>query len=180
MSGYLQALPFTLGVEGGFVDDPDDRGGRTNYGVTQEVYDEYRSLRRLPERDVALITVEEVRDLYHALYWVRAKSDLLPWPISHVHFDTSVHHGVDFAVRALQRTVGAEVDGDFGPNTLGATEAAIEADALDGVLDFVGRYLWSRFSLFVDLADRKASQRKFLRGWCNRLESIRDRYMEAA
>ena len=114
MSGYLRALPILLGIEGGRNDDPDDLGGRTNFGVTQDVYDEYRDHRRLPRQDVYLITTDEVRDLYHVLYWLRAKCDSLPWPMSHVHFDTSVHHGVDMAARSLQRTVGVKDDAIIG------------------------------------------------------------------
>ena len=180
MSGYLRALPILLGIEGGRNDDPDDLGGRTNFGVTQDVYDEYRDHRRLPRQDVYLITTDEVRDLYHVLYWLRAKCDSLPWPMSHVHFDTSVHHGVDMAARSLQRTVGVKDDAIVGPITRAAVDAAIASDMADGEADFMSRYLWHRFDLFVELAQRKASQRKWFRGWCNRLYEIRHRYARAA
>lgn len=42
-SGFTRAITFILKWEGGFSDDPDDRGGRTNKGVTQKVYDTWRA-----------------------------------------------------------------------------------------------------------------------------------------
>lgn len=46
-AAFAEALPFVLRWEGGFVDDPDDRGGLTNKRVIQRVYDAYRDDRGL-------------------------------------------------------------------------------------------------------------------------------------
>ena len=52
MTTYAEALKFVLQWEGGFVDDVDDHGGRTNKGITQAVYDAYlRSNGQAPKDD---------------------------------------------------------------------------------------------------------------------------------
>lgn len=176
MSGFATALPVLLGLEGGLVDHEDDRGGRTNFGVTQPVYNRYRAKRGLPIRPVDFIEPDEVEDLYHVLYWLEAKCDAVPWPVSHVLFDGAVHHGPRQSVRFLQRAVGVEPDGDLGPITAKAVADAHEADRLDGVSDLIGRVLWQRFSMMLDIVNRRPSQRTFWRGWCNRIEELRTLY----
>ena len=49
-AAFEASLPFVLRWEGGFVDHPNDPGGRTNKGVTQKVYDAWRKRQGLPVR----------------------------------------------------------------------------------------------------------------------------------
>ena len=60
MSGFAQALPVILKHEGGYVTDPVDRGGATNFGVTQATYDAWRASVREKVRPVKEITTDEV------------------------------------------------------------------------------------------------------------------------
>jgi lysozyme family protein len=64
--------------EGGRVDDKADPGGRTAYGVTQRVYNGWRRARKLPIRDVWLIEVSELVDIYKTGYWDKVWGDRLP------------------------------------------------------------------------------------------------------
>ena len=64
------ALKFVLRWEGGFVDHPNDPGGRTNKGVTQKVYDSWRQRQGQPVRDVKAIDDAEVISIYRGDYWV--------------------------------------------------------------------------------------------------------------
>jgi lysozyme family protein len=64
---FAAALPFILRWEGGFVDDPDDRGGRTNKGVTQAVYQAWRADQGLPGQDVRQINDQEVASIWIVL-----------------------------------------------------------------------------------------------------------------
>ena len=70
---FQKALQFVLHWEGGFVDDPDDLGGRTNKGITQRVYDAYRAKKGVPPRDVKNISDDETSDIYFEEYWLAAK-----------------------------------------------------------------------------------------------------------
>ena len=118
------ALAFTLRWEGGYVNHPNDRGGPTNKGVIQRVYDDWRRRQGQPPRDVRAIEDAEVHTIYETQYWVPPRCPLLGEPLDMVHFDTAVNMGAGRAVRFLQAAVGAAVDGAFGDNTLRAVRAA--------------------------------------------------------
>ncbi len=165
MSGYSQALNFVLRWEGGFVDDPDDRGGRTNKGVTQSTYDSWRSRKSLSSKDVLHITDEEVADIYRTMYWKGARCDQLRDRLAFCHFDTAVNMGPRRAILILQRATGCEEDGDFGPGTKRACDRCdIEAT--------IQTYTEIR-ATFYHMFAMKPGQDKFLKGWMNRLNSLR-------
>src|SRR5580698_2156029 len=99
------ALPIVLKFEGGFSDDPDDPGGRTNYGITQAEYDAVYGA----GRDVLDITPAEVQYIYDTQYWKLGLCDILNAisdKLSLIHFDTCVNCGVTTAIRILQKAVG--------------------------------------------------------------------------
>lgn len=163
MSGFAQALPHVLRVEGGFVDDPDDRGGRTNFGITQNTFDVWNGSKGLRKRDVKDVTPDEVAAIYHERYWVAGKCDALPWPLSAAHFDACVNHGKPNAAKMLQEALGVTIDGKIGPKTLAAVEAADTDDLVDDLL-------WVRLEFYRSIA--RGSQEKFLRGWVWRLLKV--------
>lgn len=166
MSDFFRALPWVLEAEGGVSDHPDDRGGLTNHGVTQMVYDRYRFSQDLPKRMVTKITNDEVIDIYHTLYWKKAHCDALPWPISYVHFDAAVNHGPSAAMGILQRAVGVDDDGKFGPITKAAVEAVAPSELIDDIL-------WERLDLYAKIVRSRPSQKKFISGWLNRVLLLR-------
>jgi lysozyme family protein len=160
------ALRFVLRWEGGFVDHPNDPGGRTNKGVTQKVYDGWRARQALPARDVKVMDDAELQAIYAADYWVPPRCDLLGSPLDLVQFDTAVNMGVSRAVRFLQTGIGCPVDGDFGPGT----ERAL---ALCDVGSTVAAYCQQREAFYRGLVQRKPQMGVFLRGWMNRLNALR-------
>jgi lysozyme family protein len=163
---FASALPFVLRWEGGFVDHPKDPGGRTNKGVTQKVYDAWRSRQGLAKADVESIADAEVQAIYEADYWLPPRCNDLDDPLALVQFDTAVNMGVGRAVRFLQATVGCEVDGGFGPNTL---EAVLACDRGTAVIGYCER----RENFYRRLAERKPDLAVFLKGWLNRLNALR-------
>ena len=163
---FAAALPFILRWEGGFVDHPADPGGRTNKGVTQRTYNAWRTRQGLDSRDVKLIGDAEVHAIYESGYWVPPRCDLLGTPLDVVQFDTAVNMGPGRAVRFLQQAVGCGVDGDFGPATQRAVMACDGGDA-------VARYCNIREDFYRQIVARKPAQAVFLKGWMNRLNSLR-------
>jgi len=165
-SAFEAALPFVLRWEGGFVDHPADPGGRTNRGVTQRTYDTWRARQGLAGRDVQLIDDAEVHAVYESGYWTPPRCNLLDPPLDLVHLDTAVNMGPGRAVRFLQQALDCGVDGDFGPATLRALSACRPGDAL-------ARYCDIREQFYRQLVERKPDLSVFLKGWMNRLNSLR-------
>ena len=166
MAAFDEALPFVLRWEGGLVDDPDDAGGRTNKGVTQRVYDRWRARQGLQSQDVQAIDNDELRAIYEADYWLPPRCDVLYQPLDLVQFDTAVNMGPRRAVRFLQMAVGCPVDGVFGPMTKQATDSRDAASVVE-------IYCGIREQFYRDIVAAKPSQKKFLKGWLNRLNSLR-------
>lgn len=160
------ALKFVLRWEGGFVDHPADPGGRTNKGVTQRVYDSWRTRQGQAARDVKLISDDEVHAIYAGDYWRPPRCDMLATPLDLVQFDTAVNMGVGRSVRFLQACAGCPVDGAFGPGTEKAV-AACDHGAL------VADYCKRREAFYRSIVEKKPSQAVFLKGWMNRLNALR-------
>lgn len=119
-NNFEKALALVLVHEGGFVNDPHDRGGATNRGVTQAVYDAYRKMRGRGQQSVKFITDEEVRAIYKFQYWDKVQGDWLPSGLDYAVFDFAVNSGVSRAAKYLQAVVGVAQDGQIGARTLGA------------------------------------------------------------
>lgn len=169
---FAQALAFTLKEEGGYVDDPRDRGGATNQGVTQATYDRYRRGKGLTPRDVRGMDSDEVADLYQSLFWSPAHCDALARPLSICHFDWAVNHGVPGALRTLQGALGVAADGVFGPDTQAAADAA-------DPMPTVARYLGLRRAWYLAHVEAEPDQGKFLAGWLARIERLQT-YLETS
>jgi lysozyme family protein len=155
------AMQLVLAHEGGLADHPKDPGGRTMKGVTQKVYDAYRTLRGLPLRDVALINDQELNDIYDTQYWDRAACDSLPAGLDYAVFDYSVNSGVGRAIKDLQKCVGAAQDGVMGNGTL---TKVVDAMAMDEE-GFIAQYIATRVSFLRGLKTWKT----FGIGWLRRV-----------
>lgn len=103
--------------EGGYVNHPNDPGGRTNLGVTQEVWEDWVD-RKVTEDEMRNLTPAQVQPLYKDMYWDRIKGDKLPNGVDYCVFDSCVNSGVFRASKWLQTTVGATADGAIGDKTL--------------------------------------------------------------
>lgn len=166
--------------EGGFVNDPDDPGGATKYGVT------IHTMRRLgldldrdgdvDARDVRALTIDHAVDIYLRHYYKRPRIDLLPQELQASVFDMYVNAGSN-AVKILQRLLGefghpVAVDGAIGPKTAEAVRLAWNRF-------FVDAYGIARRNYYFALADRRPASRKYVRtrkggkgGWIKRAEEF--------
>lgn len=162
MSAFERALKQTLGFEGGWSNDPHDRGGPTNYGITQRVYDTWRLTTGQVGRTVELISDEEIRAIYFADYWTPCRCDELPELLALAVFDMAVNSGVMNATLTLQRTLGVRADGVIGPITIRTAE---QTDPAAAVL----RYLKKRGAFLQEVIEARPGNAKFLGGWIARL-----------
>lgn len=116
---FDQAFDRLLGHEGGYVNDPRDPGGETNWGITAAVAraEGYAG----PMRDLPIVTA---KDIYRKRYWNPVHADELPDGVRFDVFDAAVNHGPSQAAKWLQRAVGAQPDGVIGAATIGAARGA--------------------------------------------------------
>lgn len=169
--------------EGGYVNDPDDPGGATNFGVT------IHTMRRLgldldrdgtiTEQDVRALTRQQAVSIFVDHYFNRPRIADLPAPLHATVFDMYVNAGAN-AVRILQRLlqdmrIQATVDGVIGPQTIAATQQGVAA-AKD---HFVDAYGIARRNYYYSLADNRPASRKYARrldggkgGWITRAEEF--------
>jgi len=169
--------------EGGYVNDPDDPGGATNFGVT------IHTMRRLgmdldrdgdvDARDVRALTRDQAIDIFIRHYFQKPRIDLLPVPLHATVFDMYVNAGGN-AVRILQRLLArfdepVTVDGALGPMTAAAAKRVYDK-AGDYLVDSYGI---ARRNYYFRLADRRAASRKYARtraggkgGWIKRAEEF--------
>ena len=168
MTRFEACLPFILAREGGKVDDPADRGGRTAYGITQRTYDSWRG-GSADDMDVWDITRQQVANIYKSLYWTLAHCDDLPAGLDLAVFDAAVNHGVSRSVKFLQRALAVTEDGVFGVDTKSAMESDQSAGALPELIDTC---ISIRRSFYHALVVRQPSQERFARGWENRLQAL--------
>lgn len=172
-----------LDREGGYVNDPDDPGGATKYGVT------IHTMRRLgldldgdgrvSAEDVQRLTRAQARGIFIEHYFDGPGINLLPEALQPTVFDMYVNAGSN-AVRILQRMLNKMgqtlvVDGVIGPKTAGAAEAA-DARAPGTIADAYGI---ERRNYYYRLADARPASRKYARrrdggkgGWIVRAEAF--------
>ena len=171
--------------EGGYVNDPDDPGGATNYGVT------IHTMRRLgldldgdgdvDAADVRRLSREQAVDIFLDHYFHRPRIADLPEVLRDTVFDMYVNAGAN-AVRILQELLvqmgqPVSVDGVLGPQSLAAAARAAQA-APDHIRDAYGI---ARRNYYLALADRRPASRKYARtragakgGWIRRAEEFID------
>jgi lysozyme family protein len=164
--------------EGGYVNDPDDRGGETNRGITIGALNKAKSQGLVPQTVTikSLTTdLESVRKIYNANYYKAGKCDKMPHPLAYAHFDACVNHGLGGAGRLLQKAIvefgqKIEVDGAVGPKTLAALEILVSGKPTTALC---AEYNIKREEYYRAIVRNKPTQSKFLKGWLNRLNSVR-------
>lgn len=153
MTAFNKAFERTMGHEGKYVNNPDDPGGETNWGVTIGTAraNGYQGSMRTMTRDQA-------KAIYEKAFWLRAKCDQYHEAIGFQLFDAAVNHGIGNAIRMLQRAVGVADDGVVGSFTLGA----IQRKPLNDTLILFNA---ERLEFYTKLGTFNA----FGRGWTNRV-----------
>lgn len=151
--------------EGGYVNHPADRGGPTNFGITQATLSRWRG-HTVSAASVQALTIEEARDILSTEYLEQPGFLHLPEPLRAQVVDFAVTSGQAQAVKNLQGLVGTERDGILGPVTRGAVSA-------HDPYTLAVRYWQERIRFYAQLAARPAkalrpSQQPFLNGWLNR------------
>lgn len=120
LARYPQSYDFTLGFEGGYVNDPDDPGGCTNKGITIGTLRAWRNDPDVTCDDVAALTDLEAGLIYAQNYWSPVWGNKLPIGLNTQVWDWGVNSGPTRSVKYLQLMIDSPQDGLMGPNTLSA------------------------------------------------------------
>lgn len=135
-----------LKSEGGYVNDPADRGGPTKYGITLPTLEAHRgnAAGSLKAYDILSLTEDEARDIYRQQYIRDPGFDGIhdPWVRSFI-VDCGVLSGQSYASKLVQRAAGVTEDGVLGPVSMSAINGAnpmhLRADILADRARFLGR-----------------------------------------
>ncbi len=144
--------------EGGYVNDPDDPGGETNYGISKRAF---------PDEDIKNLTPKRAAKLYYDHYWVPSKVNMLPDSLRAIYFDMAVNMGIKRAVTILQKAcnhknkVNIKVDGRMGRNTAKSAKI-LEPERLRSY----------RVKYYADLVSRKPVLEKYWFGWYRRALAV--------
>lgn len=128
-ANFNDCLDIVLSFEGGYSDRADDPGKTTNLGITIAELARWRG-HPVTKEDVANLTRAEAALIYRAVYWAPMQCDVLPSGIDLAVFDCAVNQGVGRAAKWLQSAAKVTVDGQIGPRTLAAVNAAEPARLL--------------------------------------------------
>ena len=122
---FQQIFDRLIGHEGGYVNDPRDPGGETNWGITKGT-----ALANGYAGAMKAMTREQAFKIYQSAFWVRYQCEKMPSAIAYQFFDAAVNHGLGNASRMLQRAVGVADDGVIGNRTLAAIKQMAISDVI--------------------------------------------------
>lgn len=159
---FATAIKATLTWEGGYVNDPADAGGETNFGISKASY---------PTLDIKNLTRDGAIEIYKRDFWDKLGASKLTDAIGSKVFDMAVNMGSSQAVKILQRACNhcapqrpLAIDGQLGPQTTFTSNNVNQQDLL--------RMLRSECANFyIQLASEHPQMRKFLTGWLRRARS---------
>lgn len=161
--------------EGGYVNNPNDRGGATNYGITEAVarVNGWKG----PMRDLPL---DLAKQIYKQQYWINPRFDqvnTLSPLIAEELLDTGVNCGVAFAKPLLQRALNLlnnqgkggwpdlAVDGIYGSATLGALKIFLTKRGKDGEKVMLKVLNIMQGQRYIEICERNPTQEQFFYGW---------------
>lgn len=154
---FADIIKRVLESEGGYVNDPDDPGGETKYGISKRSH---------PEVDIKNLTIDGALDIYRRLYWVPSKAEKLIPELRHQYFDMVVNAGQGNAVKILQKACNGKakkgekiaVDGRIGNITIGASEK-LEVSRLKAY----------RILYYAEKVQKNPTLEKYFYGWYRRV-----------
>jgi lysozyme family protein len=187
MADFLKAWEKVSFAEGGYANDPNDKGGETYRGISRvfnpdwegwPLVDEARKKPGFPHslpHESALNDM--VTEFYFAL-WSSLPCQAVPQNLAEAIFDTATNNGAKRAIQFLQVALNAlncnglywaEVtpDGNYGPKTMTAVKVLIDGRQEAKLL--VKTFGIVRGNFYLDIMAKRPDQEKFARSWLNRV-----------
>ena len=172
MDAFEKAHDFVACWEGGYVDNPADPGGATNYGIS------LRFLRAqgldtgdidgdgdIDAADIRALTPEKAKALMRRNFWDVFPLDNVKPLCAMVIYDTAVNMGVPYAKKMAQQALGVAVDGRWGPLTWGALKLCNDRKTAAAMCHI-------RRARYHELVKGNAALGAFLKGWLRRVDAL--------
>ncbi len=141
---FEKALEYLFQAEGGYSNHKNDKGGATNFGITQRTYDAYQQRKGFAPTPVKQITRQEAAQIYYEDYWIASGADKIDnFPIALILFDSCVNHGVS-AGKSLYKKADNNAE----------------------------KFLNLRREKYKSIVKNNPSQKVFLKGWLNRIDRL--------
>lgn len=166
MADFDKAFAYLTPLEGGYANDPADRGGATKYGISLRFYrenvDQYAT-----EEDIQALDLVTAKNLYQDFFWDPLGLDRLDsQPVANRVFALAVHAGLRPAVRVLQRALNhsdwkLETDGILGPRTLNAANATEDNPLVQDLR-------LETYEFYQEILRHRTRLEKFRLGWSRR------------
>lgn len=193
---FVRAFRELLGIEGGYVNDPVDRGGATKYGISLRFlvdagafdddgdgFDDFDLDMDgdIDGRDISRLTVGDAMFLYRDHFWLALDCDSFPEPIGEILFDQGVNGGNHASRKLLQHAINSclrqtglkliTVDGRIGNQTRNAMQIILTHRKL-GMVVLVEAYREAVRARYRAIVRNDPRQKRFLRGWLSRAEAL--------
>lgn len=198
---YRKAALQLLGIEGGHVNDPIDRGGETKFGISlrflkaEGAFDEDGDGLAdfdldmdgdIDGADIRKLTVGDAIFLFHKSFWLRLQAETFPVPVGEMLFDQAVNGGLVSARKLLQRAINScillmpasktriallKVDGVIGNATRNAMLEVVQWPGL-GLPALLTAYRDAARDRYRAIARLDPSQKRYLNGWLNRADQL--------
>jgi len=150
----------------GFACDPDDTGGATMIGITigtYRSYCRYKGQKTPTVQDLKNISYKVWRDVVHSMFWNKWKADTIEdQGVANMAVDWMWHSGAA-TIKKIQKLLDVTQDGIVGPKTI----AAINRD--EKIKD---KIYAARKAYFEAIVAKNPTQKKWLKGWMNRLNYV--------
>lgn len=175
MSDFDKAIQYVLTFEGGLVDDSNDKGQITNYGISFRFLKSIENPKKygfdhtINEDDIRQLTLYQAKALYYGEFWQHAPFDKINSQATvNYLFDIAINSGIATAIKMAQRACWAiakdrtivKEDGIMGNLTI---------DAINHCSFFILPVLRAeRAAFYRAIVERMPSQKEFLAGWLRR------------
>jgi len=169
-----------LGIEGPYVDNPNDRGGATRYGITEAVARAHGYTGAM--QDLPILTA---RDIYKAEYWDKDNLDnvsAVSTALASKIFDAGVNMGVATPGKFLQRALNVlnlqgqmfapmAQDGQIGPGTLACLKKFVSVRAAHGITVLLRMMNDQQGVHYMEICEARPQNDQFIYGWIdNRIQ----------
>jgi lysozyme family protein len=171
---FNQAIPIIINHEGGLVNNPDDPGGITNFGITILTLSAYYRIKLIDKQasadDIRNLTKEQAEDVYKVLWWDMYKyNEINDITLATKVFDMSVNMGNYRAHEMLQQAINElmsgpaklTVDGILGSKTFACANMLPTEELHQKLRDLSVQY-------YKDIVAYKPHLEVFLKGWLAR------------